>query len=657
MLRLTASFLLAGLVAATSAFAADPPVKDGAAPAKDGVAPLMTSTQAINHYIAEGWEKAGIKKPAAKATDLEFHRRVFLDLIGRIPTALEVLAFEQDKATDKRAKLVRRLLYGAMNEKGVEIPYKVAINGKMQVVVPEANKPYTEEYSDHWADMWTVWLMSRTTHPTYREQMQSWLAVQFSKNIPHNELVKLLIGASGATNQNSAVNFVLHHLGEKPTLGTDPGYMDAVPITSRITRLFTGLQTQCTQCHDHPFNKEWIQSDFWGTNAFFRQTRRSANPTPRPGTGNNNMMVFAQVTLSDDDGVNKESRVFFERRDGKLMSSKPTFLKDYAQADRGEFSTKKLPGDMAGKTRRQLLAEYVVQHDNFAKAYVNRMWGHLFGRGLNKEPTIDDFGSHNEVVHPELMEKLAGDFAKYGYDSKALLEAICTSDVYGLSHVANKDYADEKYNPYFARMPLKALSPEVLHKSLVQATKSADEVIDKKVGRNNLENWLEKLVRNFGDDEGNELTFNGTVVQALLMMNGSELNSAIKKKGSNVVDGIMARHKKLQGRALSHAVIDDLFITTVNRHATPKELAALTDVQDGIIVPKRDEPPKTGAIPSTGTVPTAGPAKPPAKPPVGTKPMGKVPGEVIFGTAATDPIFYQDVFWALMNTTEFMLNH
>ena len=643
MLRLTVSLLVAFV--AVPVFAADPPAKDAPAPA-------MSSTQAINHYIAEGWEKAGIKKSAAKATDLEFHRRAFLDLIGRIPTALEVLAFEQDASANKRAKLIHRLLYGVTNEKGEEVPYKAAINGKVQIVNPDPKATYTHEYAEHWATMWTVWLMSRTTHPTYREQMQTWLGDKIERtNIPYNELVKLLISAQGQTNANGAVNFVLHHLGEKPTLGTDPGYSDAVPITSRITRLFTGLQTQCTQCHDHPFNKEWIQSDFWGVNAFFRQTRRSADPTPRPGAANNNMMVFAQVSLSDDDGANKESRVFFERRDGKLMSTKPTFLKDYAQAEKGEPSSKKLPGEMTGKTRRQILAEYIVAHDNFGKAYVNRMWGHLFGRGLNKDATIDDFGSHNDVVHPELLDKLAADFKQYGYDSKALLEWICTSDVYGLSHVAPKEYADEKYNPYFARMPLKALSPEVLYTSLAQATKADEETVDKKARGRNREAWLDKLVRNFGDDEGNELTFNGTVVQALLMMNGAELNKAIMKKGSNVVEGIMARHKKLQGKAFSAAVIDDLFLTTVNRHATPKEIAALTDVQGGIIVPKRDDPPKTG------TAPSAGPANPLAKPPAGTKPPSKGPGEVILGVVATDPVFYQDVFWALLNTTEFMLNH
>jgi len=167
------------------------------------------------------------------------------------------------------------------------------------------------------------------------------------------------------------------------------------------------------------------------------------------------MMVFAQVSLSDDDGVNKENPRLLRtpRRQADVHEADlPEGLRPGRQ---GRIVTKKLPSELGSKTRRQVLAEYVVTHDNFAKAYVNRIWGHLFGRGLNKEPSIDDFGSHNEVVHPELLEKtrlrLRGSTA---YDSKALLEAICTSDVYSLSHVANKDYADEKYNPYFARMPL-----------------------------------------------------------------------------------------------------------------------------------------------------------------------------------------------------------
>src|ERR1700730_10337682 len=92
-------------------------------------------------------------------------------------------------------------------------------------------------------------------------------------------------------------------------------------------------------------------------------------------------------------------------------------------------------------------------------------------------------------------------------------------------------------------MPLKAQSPKVLFESLATATK-ADNQIDKDARKVAREQWMSKLVRNFGDDEGNEMTFNGTIVQALLMMNGKELNDEIKRP-----DGVVAKAmKKYAGR-------------------------------------------------------------------------------------------------------------
>src|SRR5947207_10218212 len=97
-LPLTRAALAAGLLWATAQVAAAQP-------------PVAPQTQKINELIAKGWESAGIKRPAAKATDHEFIRRVFIDLLGRIPTPEEVVDFEMDRSPEKRAKLVQRLLY------------------------------------------------------------------------------------------------------------------------------------------------------------------------------------------------------------------------------------------------------------------------------------------------------------------------------------------------------------------------------------------------------------------------------------------------------------------------------------------------------------------------------------------------------------------
>src|SRR5207248_3026337 len=246
-------------------------------------------------------------------------------------------------------------------------------------------------------------------------------------------------------------------------------------------------------------------------------------------------------------------------------------LKDLKDAEEGKLSPRRITASGSDKNRRQQLAEWIVSHDNFSKAYVNRVWGHLFGRGLMKEPAFDDFGN-TEVVHPELLAYLGEEFAKYNHDPKKLQEWVCTSDAYQLSHVAVKEYADPvKFDPYFARMPLKALSPEVLFESLMIATK-AEFKADPEVKRKLREDFMSKLVQNFGDDEGNEVTFNGTIIQALMMMNGKDLNDMIGmgKGSSNVIADVV--RKRGGGPA---AVYDELFMMTLSRHPTAAEVSKL----------------------------------------------------------------------------------
>jgi hypothetical protein len=624
---------------------------------------LSPQTQKINELIAKGWEAAGIKLPPGKTTptdkasDLEFMRRVFIDLIGRIPTPEEIRDFERDRSKNRRSKLISRLLYES------QYVIKDPRSGKSYTSIPglktnaKGEINYNDAYAENFADLWTTWLLTRSnTHPLYREQLRLWLTQQFASTTrypegrPWKSIVEELISASGKTNDDApAAVFVIRHLGEPiaAEMGAKPDYVrdgkfDAVPITSRVTRLFLGIQSQCTQCHDHPFNSEYVQSDFWGVNAFFRQTDRSGTTNPRNlGQG----VTPPPLTLSDVSSWNTTSMVRYERRDGQLRSSFPVMLKDLRQAAEGSQSTKRLipgniPTNLQGKTRRQILAQWVTEHDNFCRAFVNRMWGHLFGRGLNKQPAVDDFSLNNEVIHPELLDYLAQQFQIYNYDPKKLLEWICNSDVYQLSHVANKAYADTKYDPYFARMPLKAMSPEVLFESLLVATRAESRYAgeDKVVFDRLKTQWIQKLTQNFGDDEGNEINFNGTVVQALLMMNGREINNEIGvglPKGKTSRDSAVVNVLRQRGTE-PRVIYEELFLMTVNRRPTSEELEALEQVRKGTSIRLGS----SGMSSSTG-----------GRPPKGS-------GDTITIAPATDPVtFYQDVFWALLNSAEFMLNH
>ncbi len=568
-------------------------------------------TQVIDDLLKKSWASVDIK-PSAPSSDYQFARRAFIDLIGRIPSSEEVSVFISDSSSNKRQKLVRRLLY----DKAYKLPIKV--DGKEKTI------PYTEEYAHHWSNVWTVWLMTRGgLIQQYHDSLAFWMETELQNNTPYNKLVRKLLTATGKSNDNGAVNFILSHMGEPSPADKkiSDGPFEMVPMTSRVTKLFLGIQTQCTQCHDHPFNPEWGQENFWGVNAFFRQVSRDKAPTLK--TQNQAKVVYVPVSISDDLSSNKSGTIYYEKRSGVLVSTKPVMLPDMKELDKekGDRKEKALTSTGADQSRRELAADFILNHDTFAKAYVNRIWAQLFGRGLNETASFDDFGNHNKLVHPELLDKLGASFAQYNYDSKMLLEWICCSDAYSLSYVANETNKAPEKEAYFSRMLLKAMSPEVLFESLMEATKSdgamrRDERVDLKKA------WQAKLVNNFGDDEGNEVSFNGTIVQALLMMNGKEMNSALSRTGSSAVDKAMNKYKN------ESAVINELYLSALGRPMSNLDNIPILDKKTG-------------------------------------KPTGTFTREQAFVLAAmadakkTGKVkeFYNDLFWSLLNTNEFILNH
>jgi len=546
----------------------------------------IPQVQKVNEEIEKKWKENGIQKPSRRTTDHEFARRVSLDTIGRILKSDELNKYMGDPPSTRRSMLVERLLN-------------------------------SEEYAENWSNIWTTWLMTRSGDKLYHEQMQVWLEEHFSKNTPWNKIVGELLTAAGDNNENGAVNFILSHLGEptpQPKIAEE-GPFNYVPITSRTTRLFLGLQTQCTQCHDHPFNPQWKQKHFWGVNAFFRQVVRDGQPMMRQQRG----MPAAKLGLKDNDRINANQMVFYETRKAVVLATRPAFL-----------DGKKLD-PKAKETRREQLAKYVTDHEMFAKAYVNRMWAHYFGRGMTVNGRdIDDFREHNAETHPELLAYLAKEFVDSKYDSKALIRWIANSRAYQLSSVADGVFeADEEQEvdgkkvtkkvvgandkpaaePWFSRMLLKSMSPEQLFSSLWVSTydnpratvkKSRDEKAKLR------DDWMNRLIVNFGDDEGNETTFNGTVIQALMLMNGNEINGAITDKDGPVETALKYGMRK----GSPNAVMDELFLATLNRRPTKTEITKIKDDMKPVLVKEKN----------------------PSAP-------------------------WQDLMWALLNSSEFILNH
>jgi hypothetical protein len=200
----------------------------------------------INEDIRRVWEENKLR-PSPQATDGEWCRRVYLDLVGRIPTVQELREFITNREADKKADLVNKLLEG---------------------------DSYTEDYARNWTTIWTNVLIGRNgglerRTMISREGMQKYLRDSFARNKPYDRLVYELITATGSTEPgqadfNGATNFLVGKLEES-----------AAQATAMTSKIFLGLQVQCTQCHNHPFN-EWKQQKVLGIQRLFPADKGAA---------------------------------------------------------------------------------------------------------------------------------------------------------------------------------------------------------------------------------------------------------------------------------------------------------------------------------------------------------------------------------------------
>jgi hypothetical protein len=197
------------------------------------------------------------------------------------------------------------------------------------------------------------------------------------------------------------------------------------------------------------------------------------------------------------------------------------------------------------------------------------MWSVFFGKGFCNP--IDDFNEQNQVSNPELLKEMGEKFKHYGFDMKKLIRWICNSEAYNLSCAANATNDKQEHEVFFSRMLLKAMAPEVLFESLMVATQSSAGKDAKQEQRGN---WLDSLVTNFGDDEGNEANFNGSVVQALMMMNGKDINAAIEDKSGTVVTA-------MKKSTLPAVRVNEMFRIALNRpvDTVKKDRFGQTEIQ------------------------------------------------------------------------------
>jgi hypothetical protein len=500
----------------------------------------------INERMRQSWSDNEVS-PSAVADDAEWLRRAYLDIVGHIPPVEEVEAFLTDDGRAKRTKLIDRLL---------EDP----------------------GYVRNWTTIWTNLAIGRQTpRGVSRRGMQKFFREAFSKNRSWRDVVVDLISAEGHYERNGAVNFLLAQMTARD---------EGVQATAKTTRLLLGIQVQCTQCHDHPFNN-WQQSQFWQFNSFFRQSRRIDERKYDPQSGR---MVLDHSKLVNED---VSGPVYFERRNGQMQVAFPQF-----------FKTKIDPGFETD--RRAELAKLATQGEKplIATAMVNRVWGHFFGYGFTTP--VDDMGPHKPPSHPELVDRLAREFVESGYDVKQLIRWITNCEAYQLTSRFGKENISDApatgTTPLFSHMYVKSMVAEQLFDSLIIATGanragglSWDEAEKQR------QDWLRQFVVVFGTDENDETTtFNGTIPQALMLMNGPAIQRAIGAEEGSYL------HRLLAQKGSDSKKVRQLFLATLGRSPTRAEVKKLS--------------------------------------------------QIVRSGSDRDSNF-QDLFWALLNSNEFIFNH
>ena len=460
----------------------------------------MAPSAVIDGFLERGW-KARKMRPAARADDATWLRRIHLDLVGRIPTEEEVARFQRLPARKRRETAVDGLLAHPEHPRHLREMFDVLWMGR-----PTGNAE-AQRRDHHWYEF---------------------LETSFRENRPWDAMVRDLILARPAKpDQRGLVQFLYERQNNPQAMA------------EAVAPLVFGLQIGCAQCHDHMVAREIKQAHYWGMVAAFN---RSKNVDSDAGFGLAESAIGGFVSFANLKKESQQARlVFFNGR----TVDEPWPAEGAKEVDAPEKyrvpppKNKERPPAPAEPqfSRRQALAEAVTR-DNplLARAAVNRVWAMFLGRGLVHP--VDLMDSQHAPSHPELLDWLAQDFERSGYDLRRLIRNLVLSQAYQLDSrpAPGKAPADEA----FARAIEKPLSAEQLARSLILAagpwkadakSPAASVTVDPT-------SLQRALVRDFPNLFAPE--YNATLQQALFLSNSPVLESLLQPRSGNLAERLAA---------------------------------------------------------------------------------------------------------------------
>ena len=537
---------------------------------------VRTATEVDKIILAEE-QSAGL----SRIDDATFLRRLSLDLIGRPATAGEITRFGLNPSSDKRAAAAERLLESA-------------------------------EYGENWTRYWRDAILLRSTNvrsAIVRQPFEEWMKENLNDNRRWDHIVEDLLTATGSVRDNGATALFFAHEGEPEE------------VAAEASRLFMGIQIQCANCHDHPWDR-WKREEFHELAAFFprvsvRRDRSSDDRRSfivasmdreqrrRPGVS---QFLLTRLDRNRDQAISKSEaeksplrRLFANDRvmarvdtngDGRLTLEEiktaqpagnnrpgrgsaehymPDLENPAAQGTRIDpvffLNDRKIKPGSQDIDRRSAASEFITSRGNkwFARAIVNRMWAELTGTAFYTP--VDDIGPDREAVHAEALGVLCKGFVVSRYDLKWLLKTIVATDVY------QRDLNTELDG--FAYMEPSRLRSDQLYAVLCQSL-GVDglrlPVVDRRrYGRG--DPGRSAVDATFGFDPSTSRDdITGSIPQALFLMNSPQINQLISGRESS---SPIARIRRTVSS--DEDAVRELYLVVLGRNPAQAELTVCSD--------------------------------------------------------------------------------
>ncbi len=573
--------------------------------------PLLTSAD-VDARLGAAWKASGVS-PTAPADDATWLRRTWLDVLGTIPPPEVTVRFLAQPQADpaRRSRMIAEIVA-------------------------------SPRWADHWTAYWDdVWMGTDARRPDIDHgAFRAWLHDALARDVPYSDIVTQLLTATGRNSDGGPKRASEENEGTGPPVVDVNGAVNWTlkyqetpqDMAGTASRTLLGVQIQCAQCHDHKTEK-WTQKDFQSFAAAFMRTR---------------------LVQLDPGGPAKGAVKRVEVRD--LDRAAPRFAKMGDLEPLAKAEPKALDGTPLGTGDgvRIAFARWVTAPDNpwFARALVNRMWGHFLGRGF-VDP-VDDFRTSNAATAPDLMDMLASDFVASGYDLKHLVRVIVGTEAYARS-AAPLDDATQKADPeakLWERFRIAPLGPDELLDALVSATRL--NAIVRATGRLDLAQVRFRVRERYGflfdiDDVTDQSGYEGTIAQALALLNGSVVATGASVLPGSALSEVLgtdgddsAKIEALYLRALSRLPSSDEVSRwikfLVDAQAQPETPAPTAPVMPRTDRPRRDKAQKYGKREQPD-------------------PLRNLEGRAGTIRATARVRAYEDLFWTLLNSSEFVLNH